>query len=190
MFLENMALPILSELFLPLAGYMVFLGKMSFPIAISVSTAAALIGSLTIYFVALKLGPLVVYPIATRLGVNQSTLARSENWLSGRFGSAIVLAARFVPGIRSSISIPAGALKMNPVRFTVVTFLGSLAWSVMLMFLGYSTGPLWMSSGAIITNTFLQVIPYVIALVSSCYIIYYLTKVNLRSRFDRTLSPL
>ncbi len=190
MFLENMALPIPSELFLPLAGYFIFLGRMTFPIAIAISTAAGLLGSLAIYFVALKLGPPVVYSVARRLGISQGTLARSEVWLSGRYGSAIILAARFVPGLRSSISIPAGVLRMNPVRFATTTLIGSFGWSALLMYLGYSAGPLWVASENIITNAFIQALPYAVAIVSSGFIINYMVQKTLVLRADRTLSNL
>ena len=140
MLLESMALPIPSEVFLPMAGYLVYAGKMSFGAALTVSTLGGLAGSLIIFYLALILGRPVVYSIARKVGVSKDSLAKSEGWLSGK-GSVAVLIARFIPGIRSTISVPAGALKMNVLRFSIVTVLGSLGWSFLLMYIGYSIGP-------------------------------------------------
>ena len=140
MVLESMSLPIPSEVFLPLAGYPIYTGKMSFGPALAVSTLGGLIGSLVIFYLGLLLGRPVVYSIARKLGVSNRSLAKSESWLSGK-GSCAVLIARFVPGIRSAISIPSGVLKMNVLRFSVVTAIGSFGWSLFLMYVGYSVGP-------------------------------------------------
>ena len=140
MLLESMALPIPSEVFLPMAGYLVYTGKMSFGAALTVSTLGGLIGSLLIFYLALLVGRPVMYSIARKVGVSRNSLAKSENWLSGK-GSIAVLIARFVPGLRSAISIPAGALKMNVLRFSIVTIIGSFGWSFFLIYIGYSLGP-------------------------------------------------
>ena len=108
MFLENMALPIPSEIVLPFAGYLILIGRMDFPIALAVSTMASLLGSLALYFVSFKLSLPLVHRLARKLRINETRLAKSEAWLGGRYGSLLILLARFTPGIRSSVSIPAG----------------------------------------------------------------------------------
>jgi membrane protein DedA with SNARE-associated domain len=172
MVLESMALPIPSEVFIPMAGYLVFAGKMSFGIALTVITVGGLVGSLIIFYLALILGRPVVYSLARKIGINESSLIKLEKWLSGK-GSIAVFIARFVPGIRSSISIPAGALKMNLTRFSIVTVLGTLGWSFLLMYAGYMLGPVKFGSG---TSSALldQLILYVVAIVSVSYAIYFL----------------
>jgi membrane protein DedA with SNARE-associated domain len=141
MFLESMALPIPSEVVLPFAGYLIRTGSLNFSFALAVSTIASLFGSLIIYLLALKLSSPVIYSFANRVGIGREKIARLERWMSGRYGSSIVLSARFVPGIRSSISIPAGSLRMNLTRFLLITLIGSFGWSVLLMYVGYSASP-------------------------------------------------
>ena len=186
MFLENMSLPIPSEVFLPLAGYFVFEGRMTFPLALTVSTVAGLLGSLAIYFLALVLGRPPIYRLVKRFGVSNDSLAKSEAWLSGPGGSVLILIARFVPGIRSSISIPAGVLKMNPVHFTVMTLIGTLGWSAILIFLGYFIGPTWATAGTQITNILIQVTIYAAAALSIFYIAYFIYR---RFSVSSTVSP-
>ena len=175
MLLESMSLPIPSEVFLPLAGYFIYLGRMTFPTALAVSTAAGLIGSLVAYYLALALGPPIVYTLANRIGVSQGSLAKSETWLSGR-GSIMILIARFIPGLRSSISFPAGVLKMNLARFSIMTLIGSFGWSALLIYLGYSAGALWQGESGVVSNVTFQVLPYVVALLSILYMVHFLWK--------------
>ena len=175
MLLESMSLPIPSEVFLPLAGYFIYLGRMTFPVALAVSTAAGLLGSLAAYYLALALGPPIVYALANRIGVSQGSLAKSETWLSGR-GSIMILIARFIPGLRSSISFPAGVLKMNLARFSIMTLIGSFGWSALLIYLGYSAGALWQGESGVVSNVMFQALPYVVALLSILYMIHFVWK--------------
>jgi membrane protein DedA with SNARE-associated domain len=172
MFLESLSLPIPSELFLPLAGYFVFEGKMTFLLALGVSTLAGLAGSIAAYYIALALGRPLVYALARKIGVDQNSLIKSEAWLNGR-GSLTILIARFVPGIRSSISLPAGALRMNMLKFSVMTAIGSFGWSAILMYIGYSAGPLWESSSMEFSKALIGAMPYVVVACSVSYMIYY-----------------
>ena len=56
MLMESAALPIPSEIILPFAGYLVYMGKLEFFSVLFVSTFAALIGSFVDYYLGLKLG--------------------------------------------------------------------------------------------------------------------------------------
>ncbi len=175
MLLESMALPIPSEVFLPMTGYLVFAGKMSFGIALAISTIGGLAGSLVIFCLGLILGRPVVYSVAKKIGISQNLLLKSEKWLSGN-GSFTVFIARFVPGIRSAISVPAGVLKMNVMRFSIVTVLGSLGWSALLMYFGYSMGQVSKNASPLIGGLIDQLLLYAVATVSILYVIYYLVQ--------------
>lgn len=175
MFLESVSLPVPSELFLPLAGYFVFEGRMNFFGALLVSTAAGLAGSLVAYYLALALGRPVVYGLARKFGTGKDALEKSENWLNGK-GSVAIFIARFVPGIRSSISLPAGALRMNMVRFSIMTLLGSLGWSAILIYVGYAAGPQWQASSNALYSGLSQAVPYLVVAASCYYVVYYIRK--------------
>jgi membrane protein DedA with SNARE-associated domain len=172
MFLESLALPIPSELFLPLAGYFAFEGKMNLFAAIGVSTIAGLSGSVAAFYLALLLGRPLMYAIVRKLGTGKEALEKSEAWLNGQ-GSVAVLVSRFIPGFRSSISFPAGALRMNLLKFSIMTLLGSFGWSALLIYIGYSAGPLWQSSSVAFFNELSLATPYLIIGASASYVIYF-----------------
>lgn len=175
MFLESTSLPIPSEVFLPLAGYFAYLGRMNFPLILAVTSWAGLVGSLAAYFIALKLGSPLVTKAAKKLGIDLSNLQAWERKISGKYGTALILVARFIPGIRSSISLPAGFLRMNVLKFSIVTFIGSLGWSALLVYIGYSAGPLWQTAEANLSNSLWHWFPYILLMSAGAYALVFVT---------------
>ncbi len=76
------------------------------------------------------------------LHVGPERLARAERWFD-RFGDAAVFLGRVTPVVRSFISIPAGVFRMAIGRYTVLTFVGSLAWCFGLAGVGWALGASW-----------------------------------------------
>lgn len=173
MMLESASLPIPSEVVLPLAGYAVFLGKMNLLLAVAVGTVALLVGALIDYYLALKLGRPVVYRLMRRIGVSPTSLDKGERWIDSK-GSATIFIARFIPGLRAAISIPAGLLKMKLSTFVILTAAGSLIWSAVLIYVGYSAGPLWQVTLDSLAAFAGQAALVVVAVLSILYVVYYL----------------
>jgi len=173
MVLESASLPIPSEVVLPFAGYLVFLGKMNLVLAILVSTIALVVGALIDYYLALWLGRPVVYRLLGRFGVSSTRLDAGERWVSSK-GAWSVFIARFIPGLRAAISIPAGLLRMKLRTFVALTSAGSLIWSTVLVYAGFRAGPLWQTSLASLTSFADQAALVVIAGISILYVAYYL----------------
>ncbi|MDA4130969.1 MAG: DedA family protein, partial [Thaumarchaeota archaeon] len=143
--------------------------------ALSISILAGVAGSLAVYYLALFLGRPLVYGFAKKIGVNENSLTKSEVWLSGRGGTLLILIARFTPGIRSSISIPAGVLRMEPFRFFLMTFIGTVGWSLLLILIGYSTGKYWPIAVASASGILFQIILYAVAIASVFYVSLFLS---------------
>ncbi len=172
MTLESSAMPIPSEVVLPLAGYLAFSGKMNLELALVDATLAGLAGSLISYYLGLKLGRPVVYRLLGRVGVSPKRLDDGERWVDSR-GAWSVFVGRFIPGVRSVISIPAGILRMELRPFVVLTVIGSFVWSAALIYVGYSAGPLWDSALGSLSTYADQAALVVIAGVSILYVAYY-----------------
>lgn len=73
------------------------------------------------------------------LHLDAHKLARAERWFE-RFGDAAVFLGRVTPVVRSFVSVPAGVFRMEPVRFTLLTFLGCIPWCFALVGVGYGFG--------------------------------------------------
>lgn len=139
---ENLFPPIPSEIVLPLAGYEVFQGNLTFLLTVLAATAGSLVGALILYAVGRYGGRPAVDRWGRVLRVSQADVDRAERWFD-RWGDWIVLVSRMIPLVRSVVSIPAGILEMSVPRFVVLTTIGSLLWNVLLVGAGYQLGNRW-----------------------------------------------
>ena len=132
--------PIPSEAILPFAGYLTQSGSLSLVGLIVYSTIGAWLGGLVYYGVGRALGMerAVRLVAATRL-ITRDDLDRGVTWFE-RHGRPSVFFGRMIPGVRSVISIPAGAARMNLVTFSILTMLGSGLWNGMLIGVGAALG--------------------------------------------------
>jgi membrane protein DedA with SNARE-associated domain len=73
------------------------------------------------------------------LHLGPENLVRAEKWFE-RWGDWAVFLGRMTPVVRSFVSIPAGVAKMPLLRFTVLTFLGSIPWCFGIAGAGYALG--------------------------------------------------
>jgi membrane protein DedA with SNARE-associated domain len=108
-------------------------------LVILAATAAELLGSFFGYLVGRRGGR----PLVDRLGryilLTNRDLDRAESWFARR-GDILVLVGRFVPLLRSFISLAAGLGEMAIVKFTFFTAIGCAIWCTALAAVGYSVG--------------------------------------------------
>lgn len=141
--LETVFPPIPSELIMPLAGYLAARGEMSLWGAVLAGTLGSLAGALFLYWVGRKLGEQRLMDFADRHGrwltLSRGDIERASEWFARRGGWAVFV-CRLIPGLRSLISIPAGIHAMPLLPFVAFTAAGSLAWTALLVYLGYLLG--------------------------------------------------
>lgn len=149
MFAENVFPPIPSEVVLPLAGYMVASGELDPAAVLAVSTAGSLAGSIFLYELARHGGRPFIVRYGRLLRVGPHDLDRAEQWFARR-GPVVVLAGRCIPGVRSLVSLPAGALCMSRPLYTGLTLVGTLLWNSLLIGAGWLLGHEWERVGDVI----------------------------------------
>ncbi len=71
--------------------------------------------------------------------VDVADIDKTDAWFS-RHGAKAVFFGRFVPGIRSLISIPAGIDRMPLAKFVGYTSAGSLIWNSLFVWIGFQLG--------------------------------------------------
>lgn len=143
MLLEASSLPIPSEIILPFAGYLVYVGQLDFWLTAITATAAAIVGSLVDYYIGLKgIEALMKYRILGRCIFSESQLRVAANWFS-KYGSSMVFLGRLIPIVRTLISFPAGAVRMSLAKFIAYTTAGCVLWNVILIYVGYYLGTNW-----------------------------------------------
>jgi membrane protein DedA with SNARE-associated domain len=140
---ETVFPPIPSEVVLPLAGYLAGRGNLDFLAVLVASTLGSLAGALLLYTGGARLGRERSTALLARLPlVEGRDVERAEDWFA-RHGSSAVFFGRLVPGVRSLVSLPAGASRMSLWRFTLLTLLGSLSWNALLVGAGALLGRQW-----------------------------------------------
>ena len=138
--LETIFPPIPSEVILPLAGFLAQQGGLSLVGVIVASTLGAYLGALMLYALGARLGLERSTRWLSRLPlVDRDDLDRASGWFI-RHGRSSVFFGRLIPGVRSLISLPAGAHRMNLATFSLFTLAGSGLWNTALVSLGAALG--------------------------------------------------
>src|SRR3954471_14117623 len=139
-FLETVLPPIPSEVVLPLSGFIARQGRLSLGLLLVTSTVGSYLGALTLYLLASRLGQDRAVGVMSRLPlVDRRDFERATAWFT-EHGRRSVFFGRLVPGVRSVVSLPAGAVHMPIGRFSVFTIAGSAIWNGLLIGLGWVLG--------------------------------------------------
>ncbi|APO47180.1 DedA family protein [Paenibacillus sp. FSL R5-0766] len=131
-----------AELVLPMAGYWVYLGDMKLWLAILAGTVGGTFGPLTLYALGRYGGRPMVEKFGKYFLIRPHHLDASDKFFE-KYGSGVAFYGRFVPGIRTVISIPCGMAKMNVFKFSIFTFLAMLPITSLYIYLGFKLGSQW-----------------------------------------------
>jgi membrane protein DedA with SNARE-associated domain len=142
MAMESMIFPIPSELVMPFAGFLVAQGVFTFWGAVIASAIGSLIGSLIMYYVGYFGGGIFVKRYGHYVLLEEEDLVRADHWFR-KHGGLAVFACRFIPVIRHVSSVPAGAARMNLLKFSFYTVLGATIWNTFLLWVGVKLGERW-----------------------------------------------
>ncbi|MFN2452206.1 MAG: DedA family protein [Candidatus Dormibacteria bacterium] len=136
MFAESCGIPAPSEVIMPFAGAFAAAGHLSLLGSILAGALGNLGGSLLAWGLAARYGePLLLGP-GRKVGLRPGHLASADRWFQ-RHGLLAVFVGRLLPVIRTYISFPAGLARVEPIRFSVLTFAGALPWCAALAIAGY-----------------------------------------------------
>ena len=145
--IENIFPPIPSELILAFGGFMTAHSKLNISLVILFATLGSLVGGIVLYYVGKilnkeRLKKIVSGKIGKILRLKEEDIEKADKWFDNK-GNKTVFFCRFIPIVRSLISIPAGMSEMSISKFLLYTFLGSLIWNTVLVFLGNLLGERW-----------------------------------------------
>ncbi|TLM87047.1 DedA family protein [Pseudarthrobacter sp. NamE5] len=137
---ETVVPPIPSEVILPLGGYLARQGDLNLLLIYFTSTLGAYLGALFLYWLGAKLGlERSIRGLSKLPLVDREDFEHAAHWFR-RHGRSSIFFGRLLPGVRSLISLPAGASGMPLGTFTLYTLAGSGLWNGALIGLGYLLG--------------------------------------------------
>ena len=142
--LENVFPPIPSEVILTFGGFMSTYSSLNVILVIIFSIIGSLFGAIILYYIGIifnvdKLKKMCKTKFGKIIRIKESDIDYASKWFSTK-GEYTVFFCRFIPIVRSLISIPAGSNKMNFLIFIIYTFYGSLIWNSVLVILGKAFG--------------------------------------------------
>ncbi|HUU07551.1 MAG TPA: DedA family protein [Thermoplasmata archaeon] len=182
MALESACLPVPSEIVMPFAGYLVYQGGTGMTL-LGVGLAGALgctVGSIVAYVVGMYAGRPLILRYGRYFLISPKHLVMAEKWFE-KYGDWAAFLSRLMPIVRTFISLPAGIARMDFKKFVILSFLGSLPWTLMLAYVGYALGPNWEDIMGVFRGLDILIIAGAVAVV-----IWYVWKLK---RFPSTDEP-
>ncbi|MFT8322536.1 MAG: DedA family protein [Bacillus sp. (in: firmicutes)] len=144
--LENIFPPIPSEVILTFGGFMTTNTNLTILGVVAVSTVGSVVGAIVLYWIGTFLDMNKMEKIIDRWGhlmrLSKEDIHKANDWFV-KFGNWTVFFCRFIPLIRSLISLPAGMARMNFGIFLLLTTLGTLIWNFILIKIGSMVGDSW-----------------------------------------------
>jgi len=143
MAIENVFLPLPSELIMPLAGFLTANGNMTLTGVIIAGTIGSVLGALPLYYAGRALGEERPERWLERYGRWTRIRGRDLERATARFSGhsfVDVIIAQLLPGVRGLISIPAGVARMNVGLFLLANLIGTLVWCAVLAVAGRLLG--------------------------------------------------
>lgn len=131
-----------SEIVLAFGGFLVSSGHINFVGAVLFGIIGGVIAQLFVYWIGRYGGRPVLEKYGKYIFIHKKHIDYAEEWFN-KYGTGVIFTARFIPVVRHAISIPAGISKMNVWRFTLLTTLAIIPWSVLFVYLGYVLGDQW-----------------------------------------------
>ncbi|MEG0614867.1 MAG: DedA family protein [Oscillospiraceae bacterium] len=145
--IENIFPPIPSEVILTFGGFMTTYTDMKIWGVIAFATMGSVLGAFVLYFLGRILNKdrierILSGKIGKVLHLDADDVEKASVWFNKR-GKLTVFFCRFIPIVRSLISIPAGMAKMNFGIFSILTVAGTAIWNIVLVYLGSFAGASW-----------------------------------------------
>ncbi len=180
--IENVFPPIPSEVILLFGGFMTTYTNLSVIGMIFFATLGSLIGAIVLYYVGKilnkeRLKKIVSGKVGKILRLKNEDIEKADHWFDTK-GNKTVFFCRFIPIVRSLISIPAGMSEMPMLKFLIYTTFGSLIWNTVLVVIGNRVGENWTSILDILDKYSHIVLVLLIIIAIVCIYLFYSKKLK------------
>ena len=119
-------------------GAMCGVGLMSYPLSVGLLFAAAVLGNQSNYTIGHYFGP-KVFGWEDSRWFNKKAFNQAHDFYE-KYGGVTIVAARFMPFVRTFAPFVAGVAQMNRAKFTFYDITGGALWVVGIITIGYFFG--------------------------------------------------
>ncbi|MBJ8030758.1 DedA family protein [Bacillus cereus group sp. N21] len=166
-----------AEIVLPLVGYWVYEGDMNFWLAVLAGTIGGTTGPLTLYALGYYGGRPLLLKYGKYFFIKEEQIQKADHFFE-KYGPAVAFLGRFIPGVRTLISVPCGIAKMNIWQFSIYTFIAMLPLTTLYVYVGLKLGSHWKKAGAIVEQYTLPILGVVCFIVIGMFIFKFVKKRN------------
>lgn len=142
MVLEAVIIIIPSELILATGGILAGRGIFNFWMSFFVGLLGSIFCAIVIYM----MGYFGGYPFINKYGkyffMKEEDIKKSNTWFD-KYGLIAAAVGRNIPIIRTLISLPVGIARLSFKKFLIYTTIGSIPWTFVFVYFGYSLGNNW-----------------------------------------------
>lgn len=146
--MENIVPPVPGDTVVVFSAYLVGRGVWSFWPVFFATVGGGVAGFMAMFFLGARCGRALFSGRRGRI-FSAEGLDRAEQWLA-RYGIWLILANRFLSGIRSVIAIAAGIGGMAPARVVLGGALSMVVWNGLLLYAGMLLGQNWSEVGEVL----------------------------------------
>jgi len=140
-FLENVVPPVPGDTVVVFSAYLVGRGIWDIKLVFATTVSGGVLGFMFMFFMGMRYGRSFFEGYGGRVFTSEG-LQRAEGWLA-RYGFWLILANRFLTGVRSVVAISAGLGRMSSVRVLIAGGLSMMFWNGLLLYVGLLLGQNW-----------------------------------------------
>lgn len=142
MVLEAVIIVIPSEFILATGGILASKGIFNFWITFLVGLLGSVFCAVVIYFMGYFGGKPFIKKYGKYFFMKDSEVSKSNDWYS-KYGLIAALVGRNIPIVRTLISLPIGISRLSFTKFLIYTTIGSVPWTFVFVYFGYTLGNKW-----------------------------------------------
>lgn len=177
--LENVFPPIPSEVILLFGGFMTTYTSLHIALMVVAATLGSLLGAIVLYYIGKilnkeRLKKIVSGKVGKVLRLKEKDIDMADHWFDTK-GNKTVFFCRFIPIVRSLISIPAGMSEMPMAKFLLYTTVGSAIWNTVLIVIGNRVGENWESILGVF-DQYSHIVLILLILIFVLFIVWFYTK--------------
>ncbi len=140
-YVENIFPPIPGDTITAFGAFLVGIGRLDFFGVYICTTLGSLLGFMTLFWLGLYLGRRFFIEKDYRF-FKAKDIIKAEAWYR-KYGYVLVAFNRFLPGIRSVISLAGGISRLKVMGVVLLALLSCAVWNLIWILLGYVLGTKW-----------------------------------------------
>ncbi|MBR1385223.1 MAG: DedA family protein [Bacilli bacterium] len=142
MVLEAVIIIIPSELILATGGILASRGVFNFFLTFLTGLFGSVFCAIIIYYMGYFGGKPFIKKYGKYFFMKETDLEKSNEWYE-KYGLIASCVGRNIPIVRTLISLPIGISRLSFSKFLIYTIIGSIPWTFVFVYFGYSLGSNW-----------------------------------------------